>query len=144
MKSILSEGISLKFTFIAMIMAGLFAFLPVEGLQAQSTNVTVGDFYDVPSGPYTTPAIAMERIDNHITAIKPQLDNMAPHSNPYNNLLAEIDFYMGIHEALVKGETVPVSIQTGLQVLAGDTYSVLISKTRKLELKQEAIDLLRP
>lgn len=130
----------MKLSFITLMLAGLFAFIPAQDTQAQTNSVQ--DFNFVPAGPYVTTDVAMTRVMNYVETIKPQLDFLAPHTQEYRNLAAKVDFYLDIHQHLTAGNPVQASIQHGLNVLVSDAHETL-PKSMRQEYKEEAIQLLK-
>ena len=140
MKSTCTKGFSLTLTFVSLMMVGLLTLTPSQSAVAQS-NV-VQDFDFVPSGPYVAPNVALIRVENQIEVLKPQFDNLTPHTQDYRNLEAKVDFYLSILKSLEGGETVQASIKTALTVLVSDAHETLPKPLRQ-EYKDEAIQLLK-
>ena len=139
MKRTITKETSHKLTWTFLVLVGLFVFAPSSDLAAQTNTLEM----TIPSGPYVAPADAITRIETHIDVIKPLIEFMSPNTQEYRNLVARIDFYYEIINQLKAGKTVQESILHALSVLSSDQHST-ISKAKRLEYQQEAVDLLRP
>lgn len=138
MKRTFTKAISTRLTWTFLILAGLFVIAPSSDLTAQTHSLEI----TVPAGPYVAPADAITRIETHIDVIKPLVEFMSPNTQEYRNLSARIDFYYEIIRLLKTGKTVQESILGALSVLSSDQHST-ISKAKRLEYQEEAVDLLR-
>jgi hypothetical protein len=142
MKRSVSPVHQFKLTFVGLLLAGLCWLMPSH-LQAQSSSTASVSFYEAPAGPYTTPAIAITRVENQIASIKSQLANVVHGSQEFTNLTVKEQFYSIIDDQLLAGKTVKESLELGLKLFTTDVASGL-SKGKKEEYKQEALNLLKP
>lgn len=136
---ILPGSLSLNLTLVSLVLIGLSTLLPINDIRSQGQELVLS----VPSGPYVTIDEAIIRVETKIEEIKPQFDNLIPGTQEYRDLQAEVDFYVSILENLNSGHSVQAAIEAGLQILNSDAHST-VSKEKRYEFRQEAIDLLRP
>jgi hypothetical protein len=141
MKSSVSPFSNLKLTFVGFLLAGLCWLIPTQS-HAQSGTTGYG-LYDVPAGPYATPAVALGRIEAQVLLIKNQFENLSQGSQDFKDLSVKYQFYTIIYDQLKAGKTTKESLEAGLKFFGTDAASDL-TKTKKEAYKQEAITLLKP
>lgn len=141
MKSTFSHVLSLKLTIMTLMLVGFFTLVPDHSVQAQNLQDDLS--FSVPAGPYVELAEAKARVFAHIEFIKPQIDLLAPNTQPYRKLQAKVAFFSSVWETLESGKTVQESINAGLGIFKSDLYANS-EKAYRVEFAQEAIDILTP
>jgi hypothetical protein len=140
MKSTLLKFLSSRPILIGLIMAG-FYFVSPASMQAQS--VLNSNYYLVPDGPYVAPTVAIERLEDQLVSLKNQLNFYNSSSQEYRIVSAKFNFFSTIHQSLVEGKTVKVSIQDGVNAFGSSDLSSGLPKGKKEEFKIEVINLLK-
>ena len=142
MKRSFSPVHPIKLTLVSLLLAGLCWLAPTQ-VRAQSSSIASVSFYEVPAGPYTTPATAITRVEAQILSIKNQIENVVHGSQEFNDLVIKEQFYTIIDDQLIAGKTVKEPLEIGLKLFATDAASGL-SKGKKEAYRQEALNLLKP
>lgn len=99
--------------------------------------------YDLPTGSFTTPAIAKQRLLNSMTSLKATLALHGEGTAPYNSALRTYKYHSGIYENLEAGKTVPESIVGGLSYINNALVGGATPEEALAE-KNAAVTLLRP
>ena len=142
MKRSFSPVHPIKLTLVSLLLAGLCWLMPSQ-VRAQSSYTVSVSFYEAPAGPYAAPAVALTRVESQILLIKSQIENVVHGSQEFNNLTVKQQFYTIIEDQLSAGKPVKESLEIGLKFFGTDAASI-ISKGKKEEYRQEAINLLKP
>lgn len=140
MKSIFPQLFACKPMLITLFVMGLMA-VASPGVQAQASDLE-DNFASIPQGTYVSPATAITRLEEQCVSLKAQLEFYNSSSQEYKNALAKYEFFNAILSPLYEGKSTEESLVIGLQGLRTDIYGKL-SRTKRYEYKEEAVELLK-
>jgi hypothetical protein len=137
MKSILI----LRIAFISLFLAGL-SLSGSEGKLCAQASLSDNVLYSEPAGPFVSPAVASQRIDDAIAPLKVQMEYLNPGSAEYKEANAKYTYMVAVQNYFLNGKTIPQAIPLGLRDISGpDAYG--LSRNTLLTYKQELINLLK-
>jgi len=150
--SLFKGGAYIKPGFLSFLMTFLFFAAMQIDMRAQSSSFTATSgsqqqpervMYQLPTGPFTTPEIAKERLLNSMKTMKDVLAVNAEGTGPYIAAFRTFTYHNGIYENLLGGKTVQESIVEGLQYI-NNVVSGGTTPEQAVAEKNAAVTLLRP
>lgn len=135
------KKLSLKLTLLGLMFAGIFLFMGTDQAVAQGSGM-VDELYVAPSGNFVSQQEAETRLKAEMTDIKAAMENQTPGTQAYRENSRKLAYYTSITEYLKSGSGVGDAIASGLGVFASAQYGQGVTRDKKEELKDLAVDVL--
>ena len=145
MKNLSSSSISLKATFIGLLVTLFFVFGYSDATAQQTLSKNTS--YEVPQGNFVNVNEAIVRLNTALESLKISMAALDPHSAAYKTMEMRSLYYDNIRSILEDGKgtdsaTVANAIASALRILSSDGNNSLGVKDFN-PFKQDAINLLR-
>ena len=145
MKNLSSSFISLKATFIGLLVTLFFVFGYSDATAQQTLSKNTS--YEVPQGNFVNVSEAIVRLNTALESLKISMAALDPHSDAYKTMEMRSLYYDNIRSILENGKgtdsaTVANTIASALRILSTDGNNSLGVKDFN-PFKQDAINLLR-
>ena len=128
--------------FKMMLVAVIAVFALMFGVKEAGAQSGLSDgVMTAPTGNFVSSAEADLLLTSQVAQLKNLLVTLAPGTQAYKNTERAIFYYSLIQGEIVSGKDIPLSIVTGLEYVAADSYTGA-TKTQLWSLRAESIDML--